>query len=92
MLADLQDECPNTWKSTKMDIPGGEIWLNATIAFADCVGEGKPAANAQAAAASSSAPAEGSASSATKIDVVSAGLAVGAMLMFWVNGWHVSAF
>ncbi|KAH7068310.1 hypothetical protein BKA63DRAFT_521531 [Paraphoma chrysanthemicola] len=83
MLPDLQDECPNTWESAKMGIPGGEIWLNATSALANCGGEENPAANAQAAAASASAsaPATGSASSLVRIDAVSAVLAIAAMLM-----------
>jgi hypothetical protein len=29
MLSNLKEECPNTWENAKMDIPGGEIWLNA---------------------------------------------------------------
>ncbi|KAH7092265.1 hypothetical protein FB567DRAFT_545440 [Paraphoma chrysanthemicola] len=67
MLADIRDECPNTWEDAKMDVPGGEIWLNATSAFANCGGEEKPAANAQAAAASASASASGSAPATAKL-------------------------
>lgn len=36
-LADLQDECPNTWETAKSNKLGSEIWLNATIALAGCV-------------------------------------------------------
>lgn len=93
-LPDILDECPNTWKDLQWDIPGGEIWLNATIALADCEAAEKSDPNAQlssgsqsvAAAqsttASPSAPAKDSASATKKIDAVSAGLAVGAMLFF----------
>jgi hypothetical protein len=81
MLADLQVDCPNTWESSKMDIPGGEIWLNATSALANCAGEEEPAADSRAAAALPSTIVKGSASSVARIDAVSAGIAVGAMLM-----------
>jgi hypothetical protein len=80
MLSNLKEECPNTWENAKMDIPGGEIWLNATIALAECSDEKAPAADAQAAPVSASVPVTGNASLKPKIDVVSAGLAV-AMLM-----------
>jgi hypothetical protein len=63
-----------------MDIPGGEIWLNATIALAECSEQQAPAAHPQPASVSVSAPATGDASPKTKMDIVSAGLAV-AMLM-----------
>ncbi|KAH9862715.1 hypothetical protein J1614_010808 [Plenodomus biglobosus] len=35
-LSDLQEECPNTWNDAKKEVLGGEIWLNATIAIAEC--------------------------------------------------------
>lgn len=95
-LPDVLDECPNTWEDLKWDFPGGEIWLNATIALADCEGAEKlnvdanaqpasgsrSAAVSQSTAASPSASAKDSASAIKKIDVVSAGLAVGAMFLF----------
>lgn len=85
MLADLQEECPNTWESSKMDIPGGEIWLNATIALANCTGAENLEASAQVGDPSGdrshTTPATGSASVATKINAISAGLAVGAILV-----------
>lgn len=36
MLSDLQEACPNTWADAKKEVIGGEIWLNATIAIAEC--------------------------------------------------------
>jgi hypothetical protein len=36
MLSDLQETCPNTWANAKKEVLGGEIWLNATIAIAEC--------------------------------------------------------
>jgi hypothetical protein len=80
MLADFQEQCPDTWGNAKMDTPGGEIWLNATIALAECSEQKAPAAHPQPASVSISAPATGDASTKIKMDIVSAGLAV-AMLM-----------
>jgi hypothetical protein len=72
-----------------MDIPGGEIWLNATIALAGCSDEKKSIENVSAAAVSASVsisvsvptPATGDASSKTKVDAVIAGLAVAMLLL-----------
>lgn len=36
MVSELRTECPNSWKETALDLPGSEIWLNATIAYAEC--------------------------------------------------------
>jgi uncharacterized lipoprotein YajG len=76
-----------------MDIPGGEIWLNATIALAGCSDEKKPIENVSAAAVLASVstsasasvsvptPATGDASSKTKVDANIVGLAVAMLLL-----------
>jgi hypothetical protein len=91
MIPDTQEQCPDSWENAKMDFPAGEIWLNATIALADCEDGEKAAANAPAAAVSApasasasaavlaSAPATGDASLMAKINAVGIGLAVGAI-------------
>ena len=89
MLADLQDECPDTWKDSKMDFPAGEAWLNATIAFSDCSGGEKPAANAHsaivsastAASAAASAQSTSTASPTTKIELFTAALTMAMLMM-----------
>jgi hypothetical protein len=89
ILPNLQEECPDSWENAKIDIPGGEIWLNATIALAGCSDEKKPIENVSAAAVSASVsisvsvptPATGDASSKTKVDAVIAGLAVAMLLL-----------
>ncbi|KAH4803042.1 hypothetical protein HBH61_179510 [Parastagonospora nodorum] len=94
-LADLKEECPDTWESAKMDVPSGEVWLDATEAFADCEGEGKAESGKDAkeevksevsvpASASTSASVTDSASPKAKIDIGSKGLVV-AVLMFWMG-------
>jgi hypothetical protein len=90
-LADLREECPDTWESAKMGVPSGEVWLDATEAFADCGGEGKAESGKDAkeevkseVSVPASASVTVSASPKAKIDVGSKGLVV-AVLMFWMG-------
>ena len=66
-------------------MPGGEIWLNATIALASCVEEEHQQGNAPIADPTPSqsivATIAGSSSSAAKASVLNAGLGFGAILM-----------
>ena len=85
MLAELQEECPDTWEETKMSIPGGEIWLNATIAIAGCNAEEDKAVDAPTSNSTSSQPATelatGSTSSTTKFNILNAALGLAAIFM-----------
>jgi hypothetical protein len=56
-LAEIKEQCPITWNDVKnRDVLFGEIWLNATIALADCDGEEIPAAAKSQHAAVSASP------------------------------------
>ncbi|KFZ07587.1 hypothetical protein V501_06320 [Pseudogymnoascus sp. VKM F-4519 (FW-2642)] len=38
-IAFLKEDCPNNWDLSLWRVPGGEEWLNDTIAFAGCYAE-----------------------------------------------------
>lgn len=85
MLAELQEECPDTWEETKMNIPGGEIWLNATIAIAGCNAEEDKAVNSPTSSSTSSQPATelatGNTSSTTKLNILNTALGLAAIFL-----------
>ncbi|KAH8692465.1 hypothetical protein GQ44DRAFT_719864 [Phaeosphaeriaceae sp. PMI808] len=79
-LVDLVDDCPNSWNYAKKDLPGNEIWLNATIALAECFAGDQPVKPVESTFKAPKTSISSSASRLPRAEAVSWGLAAAAMM------------